>query len=94
MPMYLTTIAIIGSIIFILVKGGTDILQKITTSTSVSGSMKGVSIWMVVVLIINLLLLIIILAYYFNRIKNKPIGRPGLKGFRGPKGEDAIESEL
>ena len=92
--MYLTTIAIIGSIIFIIVKSGTDILQKITTSTSISSSMKSINIWIVIYLIINLLLLIIILAYYFNRIKNKPIGRPGLKGFRGPKGEDAIESEL
>ena len=55
--MYLTTLAIIGSIIFILIIGGSDILQKITNATSTTGSMKGISMWMIIVLIINLLLL-------------------------------------
>ena len=92
--MYLTTLAIIGSIIFILIKGGSDILQKITSATSTAGSMKGISMWMIVVLIINILLLFIILIYYFNRLKNKPVGRPGLKGLSGPKGDKGYQSDL
>ena len=94
--MYFVIIAIIASIVFLIIKGGSGILQKTTNTftSSLSDSMGKINIWMVIILIINLLLIVIILTYYFNGLKNKPIGRPGLRGFRGPKGDDAVQAEL